>query len=89
VTADTDLVTLQLRIATSGGRILTVQEAAHHRWLPRNDELVVIPPWCAGLSLRPRQHERSSPDAHEPGRERAAFADLCDAARASPSRLLA
>jgi hypothetical protein len=47
---------------------------------------MVIPPWCAGLSLRPRQHERSSPDAHEPGRERAAVADLGGAARASPSR---
>jgi hypothetical protein len=31
VTADTDLVTLQLRIATGGGHILTAQEAAHHQ----------------------------------------------------------
>lgn len=34
---------------------------------PGNDELMVIPPCCAGLSLRPRRHERSSPDAHDPG----------------------
>jgi hypothetical protein len=33
---------------------------------------MVILPWCAGLSRRPRHHERSSPDTHEPGRERAA-----------------
>jgi len=31
VTADTDLVTLQLRIATGGGHMLTAQEAAHHQ----------------------------------------------------------
>jgi hypothetical protein len=49
--------------------------------------LMVILPCCVALSLRPPQDERSSPDAHEPGRERAAVADLRDAARASPSRL--
>jgi len=31
VTADTNLVTLQLPIATGGGRILTAQEAAHYQ----------------------------------------------------------
>jgi hypothetical protein len=31
VTADTDLVTLQLQIATGGGHMLTAQEAAHHQ----------------------------------------------------------
>ena len=31
VTADTDLVTLPLRIATGGGRMLTAQEAARHQ----------------------------------------------------------
>jgi hypothetical protein len=51
---------------------------------PRNDELMVIPPG-AGLSLRARQRERSSPDAHEPGRERAAVADPGGDGRASPS----
>jgi hypothetical protein len=35
VTADTDLVTLQLRIATGGGHILTAQEAAYHQQLPQ------------------------------------------------------
>jgi hypothetical protein len=29
--------------------------------------LMVILPCCVGLSLRPRQDERSSPDLHEPG----------------------
>jgi hypothetical protein len=53
---------------------------------PRNDELMVIAPRCAGLSRRPRQHEWSSPDAHEPRRERAAVADPGGDARASPSR---
>jgi hypothetical protein len=31
VAADTDLVTLQLRIATGGGHVLTAKEAAHHQ----------------------------------------------------------
>jgi len=52
-TAETDLVTPRLRIATGSGHILTAQEAAHHPVVaPGMTSLMVIPPSCGGLWLR-------------------------------------
>jgi hypothetical protein len=52
-TADTDLVTLRLRIATGSGHILTAQEAAHQSVAaPGMTRLMAIPPYCLGPSVR-------------------------------------